>query len=52
MSILLTVFFVVAAMPMVTVRAQEFETTAKAYALIEANTRQIIVSENGEEKFH
>ena len=51
-SILLTVFFVVAAMPMVTVRAQEFETTAKAYALIEANTRQIIASENGEEKFH
>ncbi len=51
-SILLAVFFIAAAMPMITVRAQEFESTAKSYALIEANTRQIIASENGDEKFH
>lgn len=51
-SILLAVFFIVVAMPRITVQAQEFETTAKAYALIEANTRQIIASENGDGKFH
>ncbi len=50
---MLTAFFLVVALPVGTVHAEEqFSSTAKAYALIEANTKQIIASERADEKFH
>lgn len=52
-GVLLTAFFLVVALPVGTVHAEEqFSSTAKAYALIEANTKQIIASERADEKFH
>ncbi len=51
-SALLAAFFFAAALPAVTVRAEQFTSTAKAYALIEANTRQIVASENADAKLH
>ena len=50
-SALLVGIFLAAAFP-AGVRAEQFNSSAKAYALIEANTGQIIAAENAEEKLH
>lgn len=50
-STLLVGIFLAAAFP-AGVRAEQFRSSAKAYALIEANTGQIIAAENAEEKLH
>ena len=50
-SALLVGIFLAAAFP-AGVRAEQFRSSAKAYALIEANTGQIIAAENAEGKLH